>query len=59
MTFCGDFNVSRPQQRYRSPRLRQAAATLAASGESAVEIDSECLTTRHISTMSVEFAAEK
>ena len=32
MTFGGDFNVSRPQKRYRSPRLRQAATTLCASG---------------------------
>jgi len=37
MTFRGDFNVSTPQKRYRSPRLRQAASSLSASGESAVD----------------------
>jgi len=45
MTFCGDFNVSTPQQRYRSPRLRQAAASLCASGEKAVERVAETVKT--------------
>ena len=33
----GNMNVCVPHERYRTPRLRQAARTLAASGENDVE----------------------